>query len=305
MPETILVIRHGALGDFVQSIWAFEAIRAQHKDAKIVLLTAPFLRDFAISMPFFDDVWVDTRPRWSNLKGLWALFSRLGKPNFSTVYDLQTSSRTQFYKRCLWALGRLPVWHGKVQDQGTDTWHTVDRQHVQLERAGIVWHKPSHFDWVPDHALALQELMGPYGLIVPLASAHRPDKFYPISSFRAVIDQMIQAQITPVIIGARQDLSLDLGLSAHQGAQVKDLRGQTTLEDLVRLGRHAKIAIGNDTGPMHMFAIVGCPSVVLFSNASNPQLCAPRGPRVKILQVDHFSNLLPQSVWECAKALVL
>ena len=39
----ILVIRLGALGDFVQSFGPFSAIRAHHPEARITLLTtAPF-----------------------------------------------------------------------------------------------------------------------------------------------------------------------------------------------------------------------------------------------------------------------
>ena len=43
-------------------------------------------------------------------------------------------------------------------------------------------------------------------------------------------------------------------------------------------------AIGNDTGPMHITAAVGCPSVVLYSADSNPGLCGQRGDAVKIIR---------------------
>ena len=38
------------------------------------------------------------------------------------------------------------------------------------------------------------------------------------------------------------------------------------------------MAIGNDTGPMHLLATVGCASLVLFSGDSDPARCAPRAP---------------------------
>ena len=40
----------------------------------------------------------------------------------------------------------------------------------------------------------------------------------------------------------------------------------------------AELAVGNDTGPMHIAAAVGCRCVVLFSADSEPALTAPRGP---------------------------
>ena len=63
-----------------------------------------------------------------------------------------------------------------------------------------------------------------------------------------------------------------------------NLGGQTNIFDVAGLARRAVGAVGNDTGPMHITAAVGCPSVVLYSNASNPDLCGQRGPAVKILR---------------------
>ena len=52
----------------------------------------------------------------------------------------------------------------------------------------------------------------------------------------------------------------------------------TSFIDIIALARDAAGAVGNDTGPMHLIVAAGCPSVVLFSDESDPALCAPRGP---------------------------
>jgi ADP-heptose:LPS heptosyltransferase len=70
--------------------------------------------------------------------------------------------------------------------------------------------------------------------------------------------------------------------------------------DIVALARGAVAAIGNDTGPMHAAAMAGCPSVVLYSNESDPALCAQRGPVVTILRRE---NLCALSVDEVIGAL--
>ncbi len=44
-----------------------------------------------------------------------------------------------------------------------------------------------------------------------------------------------------------------------------DLTGQTNFGDLADLARMARFAVGNDTGPMHLIATAGCPSITLFS----------------------------------------
>ena len=61
-------------------------------------------------------------------------------------------------------------------------------------------------------------------------------------------------------------------------------------------------AVGNDTGPMHLIATAGCPSVVLYSLASDPALCAQQGPDVTILRRDTLDEL---SVDEVEAALKL
>ena len=57
------------------------------------------------------------------------------------------------------------------------------------------------------------------------------------------------------------------------------------------LARAAAVAIGNDTGPMHLIATAGCPSIVLFSGDSDPALCAPRGPLVDVLRRPDLATL--------------
>ncbi len=70
-----------------------------------------------------------------------------------------------------------------------------------------------------------------------------------------------------------------------------DLTGATSLSDLVRLGRASAGVVGNDTGPVHLLAVAGAPTVVLFSRASDPDLCAPRGARVRVLRESDLSQL--------------
>jgi ADP-heptose:LPS heptosyltransferase len=52
------------------------------------------------------------------------------------------------------------------------------------------------------------------------------------------------------------------------------------------LAGQSKIAIGNDTGPMHLFGLAGCKTIVFFTKKSNPDLCAPRGKDVQIIKFD-------------------
>jgi len=83
-----------------------------------------------------------------------------------------------------------------------------------------------------------------------------------------------------------------------------NLGGKTSFEEIAVLARMALGAIGNDTGPMHLIAASGAPSLVLFSSESDPDLCAPRpgaqGGKVAVLRKP---DLVALSVSEVQSAL--
>lgn len=84
-----------------------------------------------------------------------------------------------------------------------------------------------------------------------------------------------------------------------------DLRGKTSLIQLVGAFQRAKVCISVDAGPMHMAAAAGCPTIALFGNdadgdgASPVRLWAPRMPNVylphaqvkcRVCADNHFKN---------------
>ena len=55
----LLVIKLGALGDFVLATGPFAAIRAAHPNEVLVLLTTAPFAEFARASGYFDEVWID------------------------------------------------------------------------------------------------------------------------------------------------------------------------------------------------------------------------------------------------------
>ena len=108
MSDKILVIKLGALGDFVQAGGPFQAIRAHHGSAQITLLTTNPFVDFAAAAPWFDAVWIDSRPKLLQVGGWLELRARLRGGEFARVYGLQTSSRSSHY-HSLWWPGVAPA----------------------------------------------------------------------------------------------------------------------------------------------------------------------------------------------------
>jgi ADP-heptose:LPS heptosyltransferase len=272
----ILVIRLGALGDFVQSFPPFAAIRAHHPAAEITLLTTAPFAALARLCPWFDRVDVDARPPWWNLAGLRHLRRQLA--GFAFVYDLQTSGRSSRYFR----LAGRPPWSGIARgcshpqrDRAREVMHTRERQADQLRLAGIA-HVPS-----PDLTFLTSrptaDLPRPYALLVPGAAPHRPAKRWPAARFGELAAILAERGQTPVVIGAAADAGLAATIRAACPDAI-DLTGKTALADLFALAAGAELAVGNDTGPMHIAAAAGCPSLVLFGRDSDPSLTAPRTP---------------------------
>ncbi len=273
----ILVIKLGALGDFVQAFGPFAAIRARHPAARITLLTTPPFAALAALAPWFDAVALDHRPAAWNLPGLWRLRRRLR--GFDFVYDLQTSSRSSRYFR----LAGRPGWSGIASgashphaNPGRDGMHTWERQREQLAMAGISHFPPPELGWLARPAPSLA-LPARFALLAPGAAAHRPAKRWPAERFGALAALLVERGLTPVVIGTAAEAPLAAVILAAC-PQAVDLTGRTAMVELGPIAARASLAVGNDTGPMHLAAALGCPCLVLFSGESDPALTAPRGP---------------------------
>jgi ADP-heptose:LPS heptosyltransferase len=271
----ILVIRLGAFGDFVLSFGPFAAIRERHPGAEIALLTTARFADLARRAPWFDRVLVDARPQWWDLSGLWRLRRRLR--GYDLVYDLQTSGRSSRY----FILAGRPPWSGVAREcsrphanPARGAMHTLERQREQLEMAGVEKFPAPNLSWLDGRDFGLPT---PYALLVPGAAPHRPRKRWPAERFGELAAHLHAKGITPVVLGTAAEAALAAIIKKTCPASV-DLTGRTDIADIAGLARRATLSVGNDTGPMHLIAAVGCPCVVLFSVDSDPALTAPRGP---------------------------
>ncbi|ROP90643.1 ADP-heptose:LPS heptosyltransferase [Stella humosa] len=300
-------MKHGALGDLVQATGPMQAIRHHHPGARITLLTTRPFADFMAGCPWIDAVWVDDRPPAWNLPAVLRLGRRLRGGGFGRVYDLQTSGRSSRYLRFF---GRpRPEWSGIAAgashphaNPDRDRMHTLDRQREQLAMAGIARVPPPSLDWVADGPLPPGVPDRPFVLLVPGGSAHRPEKRWPIDRFAGLAAELAAAGIAPVVVGGGGERPLAAAIRAAAPDAV-DLTGATGLADLVRLGRRAQAVVGNDTGPVHLLAVAGAPTVVLFSAASDPALCQPRGAAVRVLRESALADLGVGSVAAALAAL--
>jgi ADP-heptose:LPS heptosyltransferase len=287
----ILVIKLGALGNVILSAPAFAAIRAHHPTARISLLTTAPFADWLRRAPWFDEVLIDTRPAWWNLPALLRLRRTLLRPGFVRVYDLQTSGRSSHYFR-LFPRGAKPEWSGIApgcshpdRDPNRDHIHDIERQIGQLRQAGIDSMPAADLSWCRGDMRRFG-LPRDFVVLVPGSAPHRPVKRWPAACYETLAQALRAQGLTPVVVGSPAEAPIARAIPA-----ALDLTGRTSFGDLADLGRAARFAVGNDTGPMHLLAAAGCPAVVLFSRDSDPARCAPRGPEVRVLRRPDLASL--------------
>jgi ADP-heptose:LPS heptosyltransferase len=304
--ERILVIKLAALGDMVQAFPPFAHIRAAHPNAHITLLTTPPYASLAAASPYFDGIETDGRPK--RLDQTLAMLGRLRRAHYDRVYDLQTSTRSSAYFYALWP--NPPQWSGIApfcshphKNPDRDAMHTLERQAEQLKDAGIWPDAPVARGTAPapDLSFMLDDpaperrpehfgLVAPYALLIPGASAARPGKRWPSERYGELARRLMADGLAVGVIGGPGEAQIGRAIAASAPGTI-DLVGQTDYAQIAGLGARAALAVGNDTGPTHVVAAAGAPTVVLFSAESDPALCAPRGRSVRVVQVERLADL--------------
>jgi ADP-heptose:LPS heptosyltransferase len=284
----ILVIKLSALGDFVQALGPAAAIRQHHAADEITLLTTRAFAELAQQSGLFDKVALDGRPKFFDVAGWLVLRRLLRDGGFDRVYDLQTSDRSSLYA-WLFFPAHPPEWSGIAwhcshphANLGRYPQHTIDKQAEQLLMAGIY---PTPLPACPVSSRPLPAGLPRRGffLLVPGSSSRHPAKRWPARRYGELAQRLFEAtDALPVIIGARGEEPLAAEIAAACRAAI-DLVGRTELTSLVDLAEAALFTVGNDTGATHIAAAGGHPVIVIFSAASEPSRCAPRGDQVHVL----------------------
>ncbi len=314
MKNNILVIKHGAFGDVILAGAAMEAIRNYHKNDYITCLTTEHFRNILEESPWFDKVVSDLKPRWNNIKGWQNLKLMFHKYNFTTVYDLQTSYRSNLYffiffftKKIKWCGIAYGSSH-QHKSLNRKFMHTIDRQKAQLKLANIEYNHLPNWKWlannyknnsiVPDNKFII---------LVTGAAQHRLNKRWPKSSYASLIENFSKIDMQCVLIGGKDEFDNIKNIISLVDNNIKktplNYAGITSYKDIVYLSAYAQFAIGNDTGPIHLIATTGLSTMVLFGLASKPSLCAPKGKNVTILNKGSIKDISIDLVFNTIKNL--
>jgi ADP-heptose:LPS heptosyltransferase len=162
--------------------------------------------------------------------------------------------------------------------------HNFDRLAEQLRHAGlgpkppgdpsgwvigqdlmpsVEWVRPAFRD-PPRFQPAFFGLNGKYALLIPGSSAEHPEKRWPVERFVKLSNWLADGGITPVVLGGKDEGDIGAQIIRKE-PRAKNLVGRTDLFQLATLAQRAEIAIGGDTGPMHLAAAARTPGVCLFA----------------------------------------
>jgi len=292
--KRILLIKLRYLGDVVLSTPLLPLLRKHFPDAKITFLVNPGTANVLQGNPYLDEVWVLPRQSWwQQLKFIW----RLRGAQFDAVVDLTDGDRSAFLSFMTGAPTRIGYnwehrWRGKfytyVIPASYGAMHMVDYHQQALMGLGITESVGNPEVSVDAGLLEGGDEEGgefpPKGqpLVLLHPTARYVFKAWPLERFAAVADWLSGKGIGVALIGSQQERPIGhqiVNLAKHKPV---NLMGKTCLSQLTALMKRSLLFIGNDGGPMHIAAAVGCQVLGIFG-PTDPAVWGPRGSKVKVI----------------------
>ncbi|MBO4632947.1 MAG: lipopolysaccharide heptosyltransferase II [Lentisphaeria bacterium] len=127
--------------------------------------------------------------------------------------------------------------------------------------------------------------------------------------FRDVADWWIRKRQGKVVLlcAGKEASDARLALTGLPAGSYYDLGGKTTLETLMLVLKQARICIANDSGAMHLAAVLGTPGVAPFGS-TDPAATSPLSARWRILFDKQpcapcFKRVCPKADPVCMKAI--
>lgn len=280
--ERIAVLRANGIGDLMFALPALASLRAAYPAAKITLLAGPAHRELFAARPApFDELvvvpvsgGVREEPGVNeDPQELEGFFADMRMRNFDLVLQMHGGGRNSnpFAKR----LG------GRVT-AGT---RTPDAETVDIELPYVYYQSEVL------RCLELVELVGgppvevaprlevteadceqangvlppgPRPLAVLNPGAGDPRRRWPTDKFARVGDVLSDTGATVAVVGAATDSELTSAVVGSMERPAHDLAGTLKLGGLAGLLSRADVMVTNDSGPLHVGAAAGAPTVAIF-----------------------------------------
>jgi ADP-heptose:LPS heptosyltransferase len=280
----ILVLRLDRIGDLVMSLPALSDLRAAFPQARIRLAVGAWSEPIARSAPV-DEILVWSAP-WvgrpsegaENLRALFGRARALRAAHLDLALDLQGDVRASVL---MWLSGaRVRVGYANTGG-GSLLTHVVPLDETvsfveQNRRAVATVAGPRavgvHDPLSPEERAGARQLLSAHGVphdARPLIGLHpsggRLIKQWPLARWAEIARRLQEEHgATVVVTGSAADRPLYLALAAALPRPPLDLTGRLDLRETLAALSAFDLFLSPDTGPMHMAAAVGTPSVSVF-----------------------------------------
>ncbi len=292
--NNILVIKLRYIGDVLLATPVFRALRHQYPGARISALVNAGTDEVLRRNPNFEEIFLVPRGTW---KTQVRFFCDIRSRWFDCVIDLTDGDRSAVISFFTGASIRIGLnherrWRGWLYSQAVEApygaMHMVDYHAQALTCLGVSANvgEPELFVGEEDE-LAADRLLHHAGrggekwvMIHP--AARYWFKAWPPERFAGLSDTLVERGLKVVLVGHSDDQGIGEVVQGTAKHKLISLIGQTSLLELAGLMKRCALFIGNDGGPMHMAAAVGCPVVALFG-PTDPMVWGPKGKQTAVL----------------------
>ena len=305
--SNILIIKHGSLGDISQASGAIQDISENHKNDQIYLLTTKPFIDLFKKNPFIHNVILDKRLPRFNFIYLYFLMREIKKYNFSKVFDLQNSSRTNFYKNILFPKAGKEIWSssattlpaGKNKSE-FDKNSVLERFEYQLKDSGLSTLNTLRpdFNWAATDISEIKNFykITKYILLFPFCSPHLTIKKWPYyNKLIDLISNKYGEEYKVITAPGPTEISEAKNINA---LALLDNGRALDISQLTALIKDSSFVVANDTGPAHIAAHVGAKGLTLFGKHTTAYKVSIERENFKPIEVTDLKNLSAERVFE-------
>ncbi|HEX3549605.1 MAG TPA: glycosyltransferase family 9 protein [Candidatus Elarobacter sp.] len=127
---------------------------------------------------------------------------------------------------------------------------------------------------------------GPYYVLHPTRGLSAAHARWPVEGFVALARGLLARDGIPILVsGSAHDAEIAAAIASGAGGRACSIAGATPIGAFAAVAERARAVVAMDSGPMHVAAAVGAPTVGIFALQSDePDRWAPRGPRVAVVR---------------------
>jgi len=299
--KRILVVNVNWLGDAILTTPVFKAIKEKFPVSYVAVLCPERVREVFENNPYIDEIIIfdEKKTHKSIFKKIKFVFE-LRKKRFETVFLIHRSFTKALI--CFFAgiperigylrLKNISIVNKSVQPPSYDI-HRQDYYFSLFEKSGITIKDrlPKVYtseDKTQAHENLTMQAQDKHKYLVGVnPSANWLLKRWPREMFASLCDKLIKELNCAVFfIGAKNDAGTVSAVTLEMKEGYHNLCGETNVKELTHLIEHMDLFISNDSGPAHLAASLGVPTLVFFGPTSS-KMTSPKGKIVKILEKPH------------------